>query len=337
MTALEGLPLKRGDQGVTVRDLHRRLAEAGFPPPDLLADEFTADTMIAVQAFQESRRIEVDGVVGRHTWIALAEAAHRLGDRLLYHKQSPMLRGDDVADLQRRLGSLGFDAGRVDGIFGPETAAALSTFQRNAGLPSDAIFGPATHAALGRLGARSEHESVATVRERERLRGHELRAVADRHLLIGELGGLGAVADTVRRHLVASGLHNVDVVSHPDESHLAKICNQLDVDGFLNIIAADDHRCSASYFSTTGFSSPGGLALAELLAGSLIAKGFSDAVALGQRLPVLRETRMPVVVLRIGEPSRLLRSTPELAEAITVAVGAWLEDPVSRDDQAAPA
>ena len=48
-----------------------------------------------------------------------------------------MLRGDDVAELQQRLGALGFDAGRVDGIFGAETATALEALQRNAGLPTD--------------------------------------------------------------------------------------------------------------------------------------------------------------------------------------------------------
>ena len=37
-----------------------------------------------------------------------------------------MLRGDDVAELQRRLNALGFDAGREDGILGAETEPALA-------------------------------------------------------------------------------------------------------------------------------------------------------------------------------------------------------------------
>ncbi len=141
----EGLPLQLGDEGQAVRDLHQRLLRAGHPceKPEL----FDESTVGAVKAFQESRGLEVDGIVGVQTWAALVEAAHRLGDRLLYHKSSPMLRGDDVAELQQRLGALGFDAGRVDGIFGAETADALSGFQRNAGLPTDAIFGPDSLAA----------------------------------------------------------------------------------------------------------------------------------------------------------------------------------------------
>ena len=63
-----------------------------------------------------------------------------------------MLRGDDVAELQQRLCTLGFDTGRVDGIFGDATVRALDEFQRNAGLPVDGIVGGATLQELVRLG-----------------------------------------------------------------------------------------------------------------------------------------------------------------------------------------
>ena len=75
-----------------------------------------------------------------------------------------MLRGDDVAELQRRLNALGFDAGREDGILGPETEARAVEFQRNAGLAPDGICGPATLAALDHVGSLAEG-SVASVRE----------------------------------------------------------------------------------------------------------------------------------------------------------------------------
>ena len=88
----------------------------------------------AVEAFQHRRGLRVDGVCGAQTWWALVEAGFRLGDRFLYHRQ-PMMRGDDVAELQRRLSALGFDTGRVDGIFGDLTSRALAEFQRNLGLP----------------------------------------------------------------------------------------------------------------------------------------------------------------------------------------------------------
>ncbi|MGA1038531.1 MAG: peptidoglycan-binding domain-containing protein, partial [Ilumatobacteraceae bacterium] len=58
------------------------------------------------------------------TWTALVEAGWTLGDRLLMIT-APNLRGEDVAELQRILARLGFNCGRVDGIFGPDTAGAL--------------------------------------------------------------------------------------------------------------------------------------------------------------------------------------------------------------------
>ena len=60
--------------------------------------------------------------------------------------------GDDVAALQDRLLELGFDAGRVDGVFGDETEAALREFQREYGLLADGTCGPATLKALRQLG-----------------------------------------------------------------------------------------------------------------------------------------------------------------------------------------
>lgn len=319
--SVEGLPLQVGDSGAAVRDLHRRLVQAGFSPANSSGDRFTDETEQAVQSFQQSRGLEVDGIVGRQTWGALAEAAHRLGDRLLYQKSSPMLRGDDVADLQRRLGTLGFDAGRVDGIFGPDTAAAVNNFQRNAGLPTDAIFGPESLAAIDRLGGDEGKSTVAVVRERERLLTDAGRDDACR-VALGELGGLGAVVDTYGRRLRQAGL-GVEIISHPDESHHARVANSLDVDLCLVLLADEDTRCTASYFATKGFESAGGMKLAKLLVHELAPTHFEEATVLGQRLPVLRETRMPAVVLRIGPTHTLVEHSPATAEALTTAIVAW--------------
>ena len=98
---------------------------------------------------KRKRGLRVDGICGPETWGALIESGFQLGDRLLY-LSSPMLRGDDVAELQRRLNALGFDAGREDGILGAETETALREFQRNAGTTADGVCGPATLASIAR-------------------------------------------------------------------------------------------------------------------------------------------------------------------------------------------
>jgi N-acetylmuramoyl-L-alanine amidase len=62
-----------------------------------------------------------------------------------------MMRGDDVAQLQSRLTDMGFDCGRVDGIFGIKTESAVKEFQKSVGAKVDGKCGPATITALIRL------------------------------------------------------------------------------------------------------------------------------------------------------------------------------------------
>jgi spore germination protein len=61
--------------------------------------------------------------------------------------------GTDVAELQRRLNSLGYSAGTADGIFGSRTRAALSQFQQDAGLVADGVAEQWDFQALNRATA----------------------------------------------------------------------------------------------------------------------------------------------------------------------------------------
>lgn len=60
--------------------------------------------------------------------------------------------GEQVRALQQRLNEKGFTTGGIDGIFGPQTAAAVKKFQGNMGLTIDGVVGPQTWAALQTLG-----------------------------------------------------------------------------------------------------------------------------------------------------------------------------------------
>lgn len=308
-----------------MRDLQFRLAAVGFDASTDEPGSFGDPTTAAVKAFQSERGLRVDGVCGTQTWNALVEAGYRLGDRLLYHR-TPPVRGDDVAALQHRLGALGFDAGRVDGILGARTAAALADFQRNAGLTVDGICGPATLDAIVRLGAKAaSSDSVAELRERE-ARRLAPRTLEGLRIVVGQNGGLDALAGAVTRSLWHAGAHALGV-DDPDDSQQAAQANTFGAEVYLGLSVADD-GCRAAYYGTQGFTSTGGRHLAALLCRELPAVlGHAACETRPMALPVLRETRMPAVLCELGPPPRVVERTAELARAVTRAVTAWAEAP----------
>jgi len=114
-----------------VHDLQRRLSAAGFLAPGSAEDfNFCARTHSAVLSFQDSYGLAATGECDEQTWSALIETSWSLGERLLFLR-TPNIRGDDVAELQTQLNRLGFNCGRVDGIYGQKAVDAVSEFQRN--------------------------------------------------------------------------------------------------------------------------------------------------------------------------------------------------------------
>ena len=104
-----------------------------------------------VRSFQQGRGLTVTGLIDEVTSRALEEARWKLGDRSLHITTPSLMHGDDVATLQNRLVEMGFDCGRVDGVYGTRTSTAVSEFQKSVGVTVDGKCGPATIIALLRL------------------------------------------------------------------------------------------------------------------------------------------------------------------------------------------
>ena len=290
--------LGRGDSGEEVRDLQLRLGRVGHAVPASEVGQFGDATEAAVRAFQDARGITVDGVCGAETWGALVESEFTLGDRMLYFRR-PMLRGDDVAQLQRSLNAMGFDAGREDGILGEQTAAAVGEFQRNTGLAVDAICGPATVAALRRVVSMAGG-SVATVRERETLRRGP-RGLAGRRVYVVAAAGLEALGETVSGDLTTAGADAVLDVSGGDESSVAAAANRFEAELFLALRPAADPASRCTYFASGEFRSEAGYRVAAAVQAELTGLLGTEPEVAGRAYGLLRETRMAAVVCELVE------------------------------------
>lgn len=127
--------------------LQQLLASKGFSPG--AADGvFGPHTEAEVRAFQSSRHLVVDGVVGRQTWAALRAASGGGGGGGTPPTLTLGSTGGAVAILQTLLARKGFSPGAADGIFGPHTLAEVRAFQASRGLDVDGIVGPQTWYAL---------------------------------------------------------------------------------------------------------------------------------------------------------------------------------------------
>jgi N-acetylmuramoyl-L-alanine amidase len=323
----EALPLTHGDTGEAVRDLQRRLAALGYDIPATESGTFGEHTGRAIASFRAQHGLDAAQSCDHAAWAALVEAGYRLGDRLLYHR-APMLRGDDVAELQRQLSALGFASGRVDGIFGPETERALRELQRNAGITSDGVCGRDTLLALQRLGNRTEGEaSLSRVREIEALRGAP-RSLHERRIALADPSPPSGLLPELQRRLAVSGA-SVLLLSDPDPSSRAAAANEFGADVFVEVEILDEPGCRTAYFAAPGFESIGGKRLAHLVSDSIAGRLDSGGTDVdGMRLPVLRETRMPAVVCRVGPAWYVVSHVDQVADAVADALQTWVTEPL---------
>jgi N-acetylmuramoyl-L-alanine amidase len=349
--------LGTGARGPAVADVQAALRSLGLLPPvpepvsgeaglDALFDEATE---LAVRHFQQVRGLSVDGMVGEETYRALTEARWSLGDRLLRYDPERPMRGDDVTSLQDRLHELGYDAGAVDGIFGPETESGLRAFQRDYGLTADGTCGPATLRALRQLGRKVTggrpqllRQSASFVESGPHLIGRRIavdpgHGGGDPGFTYGETTEADLVFDIASRiegRLAAAGA-TVYLTrgrhQSPSVAERTAFANAAGADLFLSL-HVDAHGSehargvSSFYYGTgSGPSSTVGEQFANLARREIIARtGMLDLGSHPKTWDLLRMSRMPAVRVDCGYLShpvdRLLLLDARLRSTIAQAV-----------------
>jgi N-acetylmuramoyl-L-alanine amidase len=350
-------PLGPGDGGPAVADVHAVLRGLGLLAGGDGGEPAAADgdaaydraTELAVRHFQQIRGLSVDGRVGEETYRALSEARWSLGDRLLRYDPERPMRGDDVTGLQERLLELGYDAGRADGILGPETELGLRAFQRDYGLTSDGTCGPATLRALRQLGRKVVggrpqllRQSASFVESGPHLIGRRIvvdpgHGGPETGHTAGETTEADLVFDLASRiegRLAAAGA-TVYLTrgrrQNPTPAERTAFANQARADLFISL-HLDAHesphaRGVASYYYGTGSgaSSTVGEQFANLVRREVVVRtGLLDLGSYPRTWDLLRMSRMPSVRLDCGylshEVDRLLLLDARVRSTIAYAV-----------------
>jgi N-acetylmuramoyl-L-alanine amidase len=288
-----------GDEGPAVRDIQDRLAALGFEPGADARSVFADGTRQAVLDFQKAKGLDADGIVGPNTWRSLYEAGYRLGDRLLFLRR-PMMRGEDVAELQSRLGSLGFDTGKVDGIFGPDTEAAVIDFQHNRHLAEDGKVGPEVVTEVHLVTRGEMKEGRQAIREQEWLRMLPATVAGARIFLDAECRdpeeSLAAWQAATAAALAIQEAGGVPMMSRSNDTQLperlrARRANRVGSDLIVAFRLKRDGEDCVFYFASEHSSSRAGEALANAIA--LTVGGRVE----GRASAMLKETRAPAAVV----------------------------------------
>ena len=294
-----------------------------------------------IRSFQQNRGLSITGLVDAVTARALEEAKWKLGDRSLNLQSTPLMRGDDVATLQSRLTEMGFDCGRVDGIYGPRSESAVKEFQRSAGLVIDGKCGPETIIGLLRLSRIVSGGAPSLMRESatQRNRGP---ALANKVIVLNPAGDDTLIYDVALRTegrllaLGASVFLTRGVSNSPTETERIAFTNQsgadlmisLHRDSYVNELA----HGAATYFygsDAHGVHSIVGERFASLVQREICARtDLINCRTHAKAWDLLRLTRAPAVHINLGfvtSPSdveRISRSDfrDVIAEALVIAI-----------------
>ena len=343
---------KLGDRSDAIGLFANTLNRLGFltAPSDVFDEKLTQ----GIKAFQQARGLTATGVINEITARVLEEARFKLGDRILSFNQAIVMRGDDVSNLQARLIQMGFNCGKVDGIYGANTEVAVKEFQKSVGILADGKCGPVTLIALMRLVKTVSGGAPSALRENVR---HAVRspALANKVIVLdpswgGEFTGENengvveaeVVFDLAQRlegRLIALGVNVVltrSAKNSPLEKDRIQVANSVNAD-LVIALKVDTYKNEnangvATYYygrDDQGVSSVVGARFANLLQREICARtDLLNCRTHAKSWDLLRLTQAPTVRIDLGylsnpkDAKRLATPTfrDTLAEAMIVAI-----------------
>ena len=343
---------KLGDRSGAIELISNTLLRLGFisSPSDIFDEKLTQ----GVKAFQQDRGLTVNGLVNEITARSLEEARFRLGDRVLVFNTTALMRGDDVANLQDRLIQMGFNCGKVDGVYEITTESAVKEFQKSVGILSDGRCGPATLISLMRLAKTVSGGAPSALRESI---NHSVRspALANKVIVIdpswgGEFTGESAngvneseivfdLAQRLEGRLIALGVNVIltrSANNSPLEKDRIKVANSVNAD-LVIALKVDSYKNEkangvATYFygrEDKGVRSVVGERFANLIQREICARtDLLNCHTHGKSWDLLRLTVAPTVRIDLGYLSNpqdarrlsIAAFRDQLAEAIVIAI-----------------
>jgi peptidoglycan hydrolase-like protein with peptidoglycan-binding domain len=124
-----------GDKGDDVGALQKSLKELGYYKYGKITDYYGPSTKTAVERFQRTNELDMDGVAGPKTLELIKSGKAKY--YTIYYKD----KGADIEDMQGRLKVLGYYKSKPNGYFGGSTLTALKGFQKTNGLKADGKAG----------------------------------------------------------------------------------------------------------------------------------------------------------------------------------------------------
>jgi len=149
--------------------------------------------------------------------------------------------------------------------------------------------------------------------------------LTDLRVVVGQFGGLSPLS----RRLVQALRHRsarVAASDEPDSAAQAAAANRFAAHVYIGFEATVEGGSSVHYYAVPQFESAGGRLLATSIATECAARipGFAPEVR-GMRLPVLRETRMPAVLITLGDVQRVVDHALYLVTGVVAALESWAQ------------